>query len=262
MWTTVLAALALAHAGHGFVLSGFSVPGSPDYGSTVHLEADYRLGRGEYIKKMRWFKDGNVFMSYSQRPDEFYNWTPVDGINIDRAASSSSNVVLTNVQDGASGQYTLEVQVYGPGGNVANIVNSQSMSVGGGGGLGTRFGGGSAGGVGGTTFFQSSSTGAAFPGGLGTATTFQGTTGGGSFQSATVGGHPGGTHTSFQSAAAAGSVGPDGLGIRAGFQSGGAPVGPDVAQTIQSALAEAQAQIQNTVNQINQLQQALAGIGY
>ena len=40
-------------------------------------------------------------------------------------------MVLTDVSDETSGQYTLEIQVFGPGGNVANIVNGQYMSVGG-----------------------------------------------------------------------------------------------------------------------------------
>ncbi|KAF0306963.1 hypothetical protein FJT64_018296 [Amphibalanus amphitrite] len=324
MWTTALVALALAHAGHGFVMSGLNVPPAPEYGATVTLETNYRLGRGEYIRKMKWYKDDVVFMSYAERPKKFLNWSPLPGVNIDEAASTPSAVVLTDVGDETSGQYTLEVQVYGPGGNVANIVNGQYMSVGGADTLGTRFGG-NAGAFNPGTFFQgfgpgfpfnnfqgtfqsSSSTGDLGPDSLGTRTSFQ------SSSSSAGGAVPDtlGTRTNFQSASAGGntafqSSGPEGsfqsagtsfqgtdangnffqssvssgpgsaqsvqtaftgsgvgpLGVRSSFQSASSTgdVGPGPALAVQSAVAQAEAQVQQAVNQINQLQAALANLG-
>lgn len=345
MWTTVLVALALAHAGDGFTMFGFDVPPTPDVGSTVTLHAHYRLNRGEFIKKMKWYKDGDVFMSYAERPEKFLDWNPIPGVNIDQAASTHSSVVLTDVGDKASGQYTLEVQVHGPGGNVGNIVNGQYMNVGGVDTIGTRFGGG-AGGVGagnffnfgsgfpfnnaGGTVFQSAGAGDLGTDTLGVRTSFQSASTGGaagpgttsiqsssvggavgvpgatSFQSSSAGGNtafqssgPGGAFqsaggafqgafpgNSFQSAGGAfqGSVpgasfqssgGPGGaqsfqsfsgtgagpLGVRSSFQSSstGGEAGPGLG--IQTAVADAQAQVQNAVNQINQLQAALANLG-
>ena len=79
----LLLTACLSAAGQAFVMSGLVVPPAPEYGSTVTLEADYRLGRGEFIKKMKWYKDNKVFMSYAESPERFLDWATVPGVNVD-----------------------------------------------------------------------------------------------------------------------------------------------------------------------------------
>ena len=62
---------------------GLNVPPAPEYGATVTLETNYRLSDGEYIRKMKWYKDDVVFMSYAEGPKRFLNWSPLPGVNID-----------------------------------------------------------------------------------------------------------------------------------------------------------------------------------
>ncbi|XP_037069881.1 uncharacterized protein LOC119091292 [Pollicipes pollicipes] len=165
MWTAlVIAALALANGAHGYNVD-VVVPASPAYGSTVNLEANYQMGPGEYIQDMTWTKDGQVFMTYSQRPDNVFSWRTLRGVDINRDASSPSLVVLNNVDDSASGSYGVSMII--ASGSVGSISTStynyaQDMLVGGGNALGERFnsrrpGGGSVGGTT-TTIVQHSSS--------------------------------------------------------------------------------------------------------
>ena len=109
--------------------------------------------------------------------------------------------------------------------------------------------------AGGNTAFQSSGPGGSFQS---ASTSFQGTDGGGTFYQSSTSGGPGGA----QNVAFTGTgIGP--LGVRSSFQSASATgdVGSGPSLAVNSAVAQAQAQLQNAYAQINRLQAALANLG-
>ena len=73
---------------------GLNVPPAPEYGSNVVLETNYRLADGEYIRKMKWYKDDVVFMSYAEGPKQFLDWSPIPGLNIDVRHDASGKAKL------------------------------------------------------------------------------------------------------------------------------------------------------------------------
>ncbi|XP_077545628.1 basal cell adhesion molecule-like [Haemaphysalis longicornis] len=90
-----------------------SVPAKPTRGSTVRLECHYDLQR-DTLYKVKWYKDDNEFYRYTPDDRPANMAFRVQGISVDLAGSSSSSVVLENVQRSASGAYRCEVSSGAP----------------------------------------------------------------------------------------------------------------------------------------------------
>ncbi|XP_043237233.1 putative lysozyme-like protein [Amphibalanus amphitrite] len=251
MWTAQTTVALLAGL---TVVSGYTVdvvvPEAPEFGSRVVLECNYRLDRGERIQELTWVKDNQVFVTY--RDGQQATFTNIPGLNIDEVNSSQRRVILTDVQDSASGVYgvRMSIAVDSAGStNVNTFVHNQDMTVGGAAAdtLGNRFGGGSqrrpvSSGSTVITSSSSSSSGSSGPVGGGLGNRF-----GGNRPDPAGSGAAGAT--SFAAEAPVGAAQPV------------PPPGQSFAESAAaSGLAAAQANLQNAVNQLqNALNAALAG---
>ncbi|KAK4027416.1 hypothetical protein OUZ56_016462 [Daphnia magna] len=93
----------------------FAVPEAVKMGEDHQLICQYQLSSAETLYFLRWYKDGNEFFRYMPKETPAHRVYNVSGVRIKTQSSSSTNVLLTNVDAATSGLYRCEVSAEAPG---------------------------------------------------------------------------------------------------------------------------------------------------
>ncbi|XP_074602248.1 uncharacterized protein LOC141855939 [Brevipalpus obovatus] len=89
------------------------VPSIVKHGSNAELLCFYKLQRGESIYSVNWYKENFLFYRYQPRGANRVQYFTLPGIVFDIQQTNSTRIVLRNVNDDTSGNFTCEVSVLG-----------------------------------------------------------------------------------------------------------------------------------------------------
>ncbi|XP_049549374.1 uncharacterized protein LOC125960179 [Anopheles darlingi] len=111
----ILWLLLAAELTAGLRIVRVTVPAVVRKGDTVHLNCDYELEQPERLYSIKWYKGRREFYRYTpQANPTVQTFSTPSGVEVDRALSNESHVVLQPVETSYSGKYSCEISADAP----------------------------------------------------------------------------------------------------------------------------------------------------
>lgn len=103
-----------------------TVPTAVRRGDNALLICNYDM-EGDTLYSVKWYKGRREFYRYTPKENPAMKTFPAPGINVERALSNQSHVVLTSVQLGISGKFSCEVSADAP--SFHTVIVSGDMEI-------------------------------------------------------------------------------------------------------------------------------------